>query len=311
MKAIGINEYGGPDVLRVVELPDPHPGEGEARIRVRAATVNPADVMLREGLLKAQYEGLQPPFIPGMDVSGTIDEVGDGVAGWQVGEEVVAIVDNQGSLGGYSEYVVVPAESIARKPKGKTFVEAASFLMNALTARVALDALSLSDGATLGVTGGAGAFGGYVIQLAADEGIRVVADASDKDVELLRSLGAHDIVARGDDVARRFLDVVPAGLDAVADGAVLTSAVVPAIREGGQLAVVRGWTGDPGRGITVHRVNVRDFATDHAKIARLAEQVEEGTLTLRVAETFPAEQAAEAHRMLERGGVRGRIVLEF
>ena len=314
MKAVGIYQYGGPEVLQTIDLPEPHAGPGQVRIRVRAAAVNPADVMLRSGLLRDYYAGLQPPFIPGMDIAGTIDEVGDGAEqshGWSVGQDVVAVVDNHGSYGGYSQYVVVLASSVARKPTGSTFVEASTFLMNALTARVALNTLALPAGATLGVTGGAGAFGGYVIQLAAAEGLRVVADAVETDVDLIRSFGASEVVCRGDGVVQRFREIVPAGLDAVADGALLCEQITPAIRNGGQIVVVRFWDGEPGRDITVHQINVRSSVTDDAAIARLAEQVEFGVLTLRVAAVFPADQTVDAHRMLDRGGVRGRIVLEF
>lgn len=111
MRAIGLFDYGGPEVLQQLELPEPHAGAGQVRIKVRAAAINPADVMLREGLLDAFYEGIDPPFVPGMDIAGTIDEVGEGVSeavGAAIGEDVVAIVSNRGSHGGYTEYVVLP-----------------------------------------------------------------------------------------------------------------------------------------------------------------------------------------------------------
>ncbi|GHO87069.1 zinc-binding dehydrogenase [Dictyobacter formicarum] len=139
----------------------------------------------------------------------------------------------------------------------------------------------------------------------------MVADAAETDVDLIRSFGASEIVRRGDGMAQRFRNVVSARLDAVADGALLCEQITPAIRNGGQIVVVRFWDGEPGRDITVHRINVRGSVTDHADIARLAEQVESGVLTLRVTAVFPADQAVDAHRMLDRGGVRGRIVLEF
>lgn len=158
MKAIGLSSYGGPQVLHVVDLPEPHAGPGEVRVRVRAAGVNPADLMLRDGSLADWHRDMEPPFIPGMDVAGTIDEIADDARpiegeSLSLGTDVVGIVDNHGRHGGYSEYVVLPAESVTRKPAGTTFPQAASFLMNALTARCALDALALAPGATLVVTG--------------------------------------------------------------------------------------------------------------------------------------------------------------
>lgn len=313
MKAVGLYDYGGPEVLEVLEVATPHAGAGEVRIRVRAAGVNPTDTLLRSGWQRGRW-GDQPPFVPGMDVAGTVDEVGDGVGdshGWSVGNDVTAIVVPKGRSGGYSEHVVVPADSVTAKPTNATWAEAASFLMNALTARQALDLLNLPAGATLGVTGGAGAFGGYVIQLAVNEGLRVIADSSPADEELIRSFGAHEIVPRGDGVAARFRAVVPGGLDAIADGALLHEHVIPAIRDGGQIAVLRLWTGEAERGITVHPFTVRSYVTNVAAINRVRGQVESGVLAIRVAATLPYHEAAEAHRRLEHGGLRGRIILEF
>ncbi|MGW1711661.1 NADP-dependent oxidoreductase [Streptomyces sp. NPDC002156] len=314
IKAIGLHIYGGPDVLHAVELPEPHAGPDEVRVRVRAAGVNPADAMLRDGSLAEWYRDFEPPFIPGMDVAGTLDEVADDVKaayGLSEGEPVIGIVDNHGRHGGYSEFVVLPAASVTRQPVGTTFPEAASFLMNALTARSILDSLALAPGSTLVVTGAGGAVGGYVVQLAASEDLRVVAVASEHDEEWLRSHGADTFVARGADIAQRVLDVVPGGAEAVADSAMLHDLIAPAIGDNGQIAVVRFWDGDPGRGIVVHPVNVRSRITDTAAVIRLREQVESGELTLRVAATLPADQAPEAHRLLEKGGLRGRLILEF
>jgi NADPH2:quinone reductase len=313
VKAVGLYDYGSPDVLEVLEIPTPHAGPGEVRIRVRAAGVNPTDTLLRSGWQRGRW-GAEPPFVPGMDVAGTIDEVGEGVKNshkWTVGDEVTAIMVPKGSSGGYSEHVVVPADSVTTKPAGATWAEAASFLMNGLTARQALDLLSLPGGATLGVTGSAGAFGGYVIQLAANSGLRVIADSSPADEDLIRSFGAHEIVSRGDGIAGRLRAVVPQGLDAIADGALLHDQVMPAVRDGGQIAVLRLWQGQAERGIKVHPFTVRSYATNTAAINHVREQVESGVLAIRIAATLPFYEAAEAHRRLERGGLRGRIILEF
>jgi NADPH:quinone reductase-like Zn-dependent oxidoreductase len=150
-----------------------------------------------------------------------------------------------------------------------------------------------------------------VVQLAKADGLRVIADAAEADEELVRGLGADDVVRRGDDVADRIRALVPDGVDGLADGSVQSELVTDAIADGGGLAVVRGWKGEPGRGITVHRIWVARYAQRADALDRLRQQVEDGTVTLRVAHTFSAEQAAEAHRMLEGGGVRGRLVLTF
>jgi NADPH:quinone reductase len=310
VKAVGLLRFGGPEVLEVVEIPEPQAGPGEVRIQVHAATVSPTDTVLRQGLYPAGRTRSGPPYVPGMDAAGVIDQVGDG-AGWRAGDQVMAIVVPGGTRGGYAQKVVVPADSVARIPAGAGFAAASTLPMNGLTARLCLDRLGLAPGQTLAVTGAAGAFGGYTVQLAKADGLCVIADASPADEALVRSLGADEIVARGDDVAERIRQVIPEGVDGLADGAVLNDKVVPAIRDGGGLVVVRGWDGDAGRGITVHRILVRGYAREHAKLDRLRQQVEGGAITLRVGRIFPPGQAAEAHRVLAAGGRRGGLVIDL
>jgi NADPH2:quinone reductase len=313
MRAVGVVNFGGPDALEVVDVPEPHAGPGEIRIHVAAATVNPTDTYIRNGgraemLAKAG----PPPYVPGMDIAGVVDEIGDGAeTDLAVGDHAMAIVVPKGGYGGYSEYLVVPAASAAHVPAGTSDVEASTLPMNGLTARLALDLLDLKPGQTLAVTGAAGAFGGYAVQLGKADGLRVIADASEADEELVRSLGADVVVRRGDDVAARIREVVPEGVDGLADGAVQDTLVYGAIRDGGRLATVRGFNGEAERGITVHPVWVRDYARAQAKLDQLRQQVEDGAVTLRVARTFPAEQGSEAHRLLEQGGTRGRFVITF
>lgn len=310
MKAVGLTTFGGPEVLQIVSLPTPEPGPGEVRIRVRAVAVNPTDTGLRMGASQS-YLKSPPPHVPGMDAAGVIDAVGAG-SDWAVGDEVMAIVSPVGPRGGaYAEEIVVPADSVARIPAGSKFAAAATLPMNGLTARLSLDQLALQPGQTIAVTGAAGAYGGYVVQLAKADGLRVIADASEADSALVRDLGADVVVRRGDDVASRIRQVVPDGVDGLADGAVLDAKVLPAIRDGGGLAVVRGWGGPSERGITIHSTRVRDYLHNQAGLDRLRQQVEDGSLTLRVAAVLPAEQAAAAHRQFEAGGTRGRLVLEF
>lgn len=310
MKAIALRTFGGPEVLEVVDLPEPHPGPGQVRIRVRAVAVNPTDTALRAGFYKDRLRS-PSPHVPGMDAAGEIDEVGEG-ADRHVGERVMAIVLPTGPLGGaYAEQIVVPSDSVASMPAGCDFVSACTLPMNGLTARLSLDQLALEPGQTLAVTGSAGAYGGYVIELAKADGLRVIADASQADTELVSRLGADLVVARGPDLSARIRQHAPGGVDGLADGAVLNGGALPAIRDNGRLPVVRGWPGPTQRGITIHRIMVSDYARNRAALQRLRQQVEEGTLSLRVARTYPPEQAADAHRQLEAGGTRGRIVIEL
>jgi NADPH:quinone reductase-like Zn-dependent oxidoreductase len=314
MKAIGITEFGGPDVLQLVELPDPQAGTGELRICVHAAAVNPTDVAMRSGIgpYVESLRGMPPPYVPGVDAAGMVDQIGDGAStDLAVGDRVMAIVVPSGKNGAYAEYVVVPAESAVRVPLGASDCEAASLPTNGLTARLALDVLALRPGQRLAVTGAAGAVGGYAVQLARADGLHVIADASSADEQLVRELGADVVLPRGDDFARHVRDNVPEGVDGVVDAALLDEKVVSVVRDGGGFVAVRDYLGVRPRGIAFHRVLVSVYAREHAKLDRLREQVDAGQLTLRVARTFPADQAAQAHRLLEAGGIRGRIILEF
>ena len=321
MRAVGVSEYGGPDVLELVELPRPSAGPGQIRIRVHAATVNPGDTLLRIGDLDEVLRNgpLKPPYVPGMEAAGIVDQVGPGAqTDLRVGDRVMAVLMPIDATGGaYAEYLVVDADQAARAPAGTTHAEAATLPMNGLTARLALDVLNVASGETIAVTGSAGAVGGYAIQLAKVDGLRVIADAAASDETLVATLGADQIVARGPDVGQRIRQWWPDGVAAVVDGSRQGPAVVPAIRDGGQIAAVRGWELDGSselgedRGITVRDVFVPEYTHRSDKLDELRALTEEGRLTLRVARTYPAAEAAEAHRALEAGGVRGRLVLTF
>jgi NADPH2:quinone reductase len=310
MRALGVQQLGGPENFRVLDVPEPHAGPGEVRIRVHGATVNPTDT----GMIAGRYPGTADkpgPYVPGADAAGVVSEVGEG-APFAVGDEVMAVVVPTGPHGGaYADEVVVPAAQVVPVPAGVDLHAASTLLMNGLTALLALEAMAVPAGGTLAVTGAAGAYGGYVVQLAAADGIRVVADASEADEELVRGLGAHDVVRRGDDVGDRVRALVPGGVDALTDGAVQDALVVPAVRDGGRITTVRGWAGPAERGITVHPVWVFRSAGRTELLDRLRRAVEAGAVTLRVAQVLPAEQARQAHELLAAGGVRGRIVLDF
>ena len=293
------------------ELAEREPGSGEVRIRVAAATVNPTDIGFRSGRQSAQLTGVEPPYIPGMELGGVVDAVGSG-SGWQPGDRVMAIVIPRRPEGGaMAESVVVPAASVARVPEGTSLEAAATLPMNGLTVRLALDLLALKPGETLAVTGAAGAVGGYAIELGVADGLRVIAVAAPKDEALLKKLGAEAVVARGDDAAQRIRSMFPEGVDAVVDAAVIGAPILPAIRDGGGLAAVRAFEGESERGITIHQVRVAEYAQNQTALDRLGQLVAQGKLTLRVAEIFPPERAAEAHKRLEAGGVRGRLVIVF
>ena len=319
MRAIGFTEFGGPEVFEVLELDEPHAAEGEVRIQVRAAAVNPSDVASRSGALLARmsqylpdFQYPPPPYIVGWDVAGVIDEIGPGAqTDLAVGDRVVAIASPMAGDGGYVERLVVPVESVVPAPTNVDEAAAATLPMNGLTARLALDKLALAPGATVAVTGAAGVLGGYVIQLAKADGLRVIADAAPADEALVAQLGADTVVARGAEVATHIRAVAPSGVDALVDCAVQDDAVIDAVADGGAIVTVRTHSGPTERGISWHPIYVGEYQRDRARLDQLRRQVESGVLTLRVADTYPAEQATQAHRRLEAGGVRGRLVLTF
>lgn len=313
MKAVGFYDFGDPDVLRVLELPEPQAGPGEVRIRVHAAAVNPTDVLLRTGGHAVRMPDRRPPFIPGMDAAGVIDQLGPGTdERLAVGQRVLAMVLFTGPHGGaYAEQIVVPAASVVPAPAGIGLPAASTLLMNAMTARLALDALATPPGATVAVTGAAGAVGGYAVELAKADGLTVIADAAPHDIDRVRRFGADHIVERGTDVAARIRALAPEGVAGLVDGSMQATQVVPAIADGGTLAELRGWPGPAERDVRVCPVMVTDGITDTEGLNTLSRRAETGTLTLHVADVLPATEAAKAHRMVEAGGLRGRVVLDF
>jgi NADPH:quinone reductase-like Zn-dependent oxidoreductase len=315
MRAVTFSRLGGPEVLEVSQLPEPQPGRGEVRIRVAAATVNPTDISFRSGrqftVAQLAEMGVHPPFIPGMELAGVIDAVGDGTP-WRPGDRVMAIVNPRRPGGGaQAAMVVVPAASVARVPEAISFEAAATLPMNGLTVRLALDQLALKPGQTLGVTGAAGAVGGYAVELGVSEGLRVIAVARPQDEAVVKRFGAETFVPSGDAAIRRVHDAAPGGVDGLIDAAVLDGAALPAIRDGGKLATVRGFAGPTERGITIAPVRVTNYVLNGEALDRLGRLVAEGRLTLRVAETFPPERAADAQRKMAAGGTRGRLVIVF
>ena len=194
MRAVTITEPGGLDVLKVADLPPHDAGAGEVRIAVKAAAVNPTDIALRQ----RGGGDLPAPWVPGMDAAGVVESVGPDVDRLSVGEEVMAAVSPRRPEGGAQQaLVVVPEASVVPIPDGATLAQAATLPMNGLTARSGLELLGLKEGDTLAVTGGAGVLASYVIPLAKEHGLRVIADAKPEDEELVKSFGADVVVPRG------------------------------------------------------------------------------------------------------------------
>jgi NADPH:quinone reductase-like Zn-dependent oxidoreductase len=286
-------------VLEVIEREIPAPGAGEVRIAVKAASVNPSDVSTRQ----RGVDGVEPPWVPGWDAAGVVESVGEGVRRVAVGDEVMAVVLPRRAEGGaQSELLVAPEASVAKIPDGATLEQAATLPMNGLTAFLGLELLGLRDGDTLGVSGGAGLLASYVIPLAKLRGLHVVADAKSEDEKLVRSFGADVVVRRGD---------FTGPLDAVYDTALLREELLSVIRHGGALGSVRTWDADTEGGVNVKHIQVATVLHRTDWLEDLRKLASSGVLQLRVAATYPPERAADAHRLMEAGGLRGRALIVF
>jgi NADPH:quinone reductase-like Zn-dependent oxidoreductase len=309
MRAVVVPSFGGPEVLEIVEVPVPQVGPGQVRVGVEAATVNPVDLATRAGALaeaglmtRRELVGL------GWDVAGVVDEVGPGVRDLRPGDRVIGLSDRLDlPLGTQADQVVLDADAVALAPRGVDPVAAATLPLNGLTAAQALDLLDLAPGQTLLVTGAAGAVGGFAVELAVARGLRVVAAADDRDEALVRGFGAEEFVPRSAELSDAVRRAVPGGVDGALDTAVLGARALDAVRGGGSfVAVVAGGQPIPLRGIRATTVWIR---SDGARLAELVSLVENGGLTLRVADTLPLEEVAKAHLRLAEGGLRGRLVL--
>lgn len=311
IKAIAVARSAGPVTFEMLEVDEPHAGADEVRIRVAVAAIDLSDAAVRPPSYGPGFEPSGPAYRYAWDTAGTVDEVGDG-ADWSVGDEVMAIVVPRGAhVGTYAEHVVVPIGSLARIPAGSSFVAASTLPRHGLAARESLDRLDLRPGQTLAVTGAAEGYGAYVVQLAKADGLWVIADAARADEKLVTSLGADMIVPSGDDFAERVRSRMPGGVDAVADGAGMGPKVVPAIYDGGGIAVMYRWKGPAERGVVVHQINVHNFAGNQSRLDWLRQQVEDGALALRTLVTLAAEDAVAPHRQFEWAGLRGRVLVEF
>jgi NADPH:quinone reductase-like Zn-dependent oxidoreductase len=312
MRAVGVHTYGGPEALEIVELPEEQAGPEEVRLRVFAAAVNPTDTLARNGSRAETQKMDPPPYVPGMDAAGVVDQVGSEVTtGIHVGDAAMAMVIPRGAHGAYRESLVLKASSVVPSPEGFSHVQASSLPMNGLTATLSLELLGLQQGQVLAVTGGAGAYGGYMIELGKEAGLTVISDASDVDMALVKELGADIVVPRGDDFAEKVREHFPNGVDGLGDGAVLNELAIDAVSDGGAFTSVRGFSGSDIRNINFTTTFVSKLDGDFVKLDTLREHAENGVVTLRIAGTYPAENASDAHATLEAGGTRGRCVITF
>lgn len=313
MKAVGFTEFGGPEVMRVFEHPEPRAGRGQVRIKVAASSLNPSDKEARSGNMRGMPNFPESAVhIVGWDAAGVIDEVGDGVRDeLAIGRDVIAVLHPEMDRGAQAEYVVAPEESVVLAPSGATAIEASTLLMNAMTSRIALDMLELEAGGTVAITGAAGATGGFAVELAKARGLTVIADAAEADRDLIAGFGADHLVPRGPDFGHHVRDLMPAGADGVVDNALIPDASLAAVRDGGTVSSLRGQSIPNERGVHWARPWIYDGLRDTVALEQLRDQAEAGALSLRVAQVFDPSEIASAHRRLAQGGLRGRLVMDF
>jgi NADPH:quinone reductase len=304
MHVAEVTAFGGPEVLRLAERPDPAPAPGEVVVRIRAANVNPTDLGTRSGQARARMPDLQPPFVPGWDLAGEVTAVGGEVTAFAPGDRVVGMIPFGrigGRVGAYAQAAAVDPGWLAPLSTDVDDATAATLPLNALTARQALDLIAAPPGATLLVTGASGAVGGFATQLAEREGLRVLAQASHDDEDWVASLGATEVLPRSTDLAT----IGP--IDAVLDAVPLGPGSTAALREGAIAVFTRPpQPPEPPRDIRFETVLVQSNA---AQLRALTADLEQGLLRTRVAEVLPLAQAARAHELNEAGGMRGKVVL--
>jgi NADPH2:quinone reductase len=312
MKAVVIDRFGGPDVLRVVDAPDPQARPGEVRVAVFGAGTNPVDAGNRAD---GTWAGIELPHILGYDVAGVVDQIGDDVEGVKVGDRVIAMTPFPRGAGGYAELVTIDANLVAPIPTTCSLLEAAAVPLAAGTAYEVLERIRLAPGSWILVHGASGGVGTFLVQLAAAQGLRVLAVGSGRSHDLLRSLGAaHCIEYRDVDVASVALELAGGPVDAIVDlvGGLTLQESLASVREHGNLVSIAtpdlDLDGVVDANLTFHGVLITDSGD---RIRILADLLGEGTIRPVIAEVYPLERVAEAHRRLEFGHAGGKIVLRL
>jgi NADPH:quinone reductase-like Zn-dependent oxidoreductase len=305
MRAILVERFGGPEVLTLAETERPEPISTEVLVEVHAAGVNPVDYKTRRGEGVARWAG-RPPFLLGWDVAGVVAAAGYGVTRFRRGDRVFGMPHFPRSGGAYAEYVTAPSLQFARIPDGLDFVHAAAVPLAALTAWQSLiDAAQLRAGQTALVHGASGGVGHLAVQIAAAKGASVVATARRQNHDFLRALGAAEVVDPAE---------APASVDLAMDlvGGSGKTRLLGVIRAGGVLLEIADDADEATRsrarqlGITIREPLVEP---DGRALDEIASLLSKGTLRVTIDEVFPLEAAADAHRRVERGGVRGKVVL--
>lgn len=321
MRAAQVTEFGDRDVLQVNEVETPEPGDGEVRIEVKAAGINFADIMQRRG----HYQGgPKPPYIPGLEVAGVIDEVGDGV-GREVGDEVVTMV---GAGGGYAEYAVADAMGLFDIPEGLSFEAAAGFPVQYLTAQNCLHEWGgLEEGESVLIHAAAGGVGTAAVQIAREAGAEIFGTASTQEkLDKAESLGAdHTINYVEDDFVEEVREKTDYGVDLVLDGVggETTSRSLEALKEFGRMVVFGAASGEPGQpstdnilfgnqeiiGYHLGRGVQRKPMKVLSSVTELSDMLADGKLEVQFDKAFDLDDVADAHEYVESRQSMGKVVI--
>lgn len=308
MKAIRIHSFGGPEVLEYEDVPRPKPSNGQVLILLRAASVNPLERTIRQGVMQ-KVMPVKLPFIPGSDLAGVIESVGDDVAALSAGQEVYGFIPP--TVGGtYAQYIAVPTDVLVAKHEALDFSSAASVPVVSMTAWQALFVYAdLAEGQSVLIHGGAGGVGMYAVQFARWKGAHVTATASAKDIEFVKGLGADEVI---DYKADRFEDKV-SGVDVVLDvvGGETQQRSWQTIKPGGILVATTAPPSQEDAARHGVRTVMMQMQGDGEQLSTINELIAAGTVKTSVGATFPLAQAAEAQQASAKGGVRGKIVLQI
>jgi NADPH:quinone reductase-like Zn-dependent oxidoreductase len=299
MKAIVVHQYGGPEVLKFEEYPDPVAGPGEVLVRVAATSVNPIDYKRRAGLTKDFYP-LKFPGLIGVDMAGTVVKIGPGVEGFSVGDQVFTMADNT-----YAELCVVKATILAKVPQGLDLIQAAALPLVTTTGNQLLLATGIKAGQTVLVVGAAGNVGRSAVFTAKTQGATVIAGVRKRQIDDAKTVGADQFVATDDDTAIANLPPLDAVADAV--GGRTAEKLIAKVKPGGVYASVVGAPQNAADYPSVKVVTV--FSKfDRKTLEFMAEAVRDGKLVIPISLKLPLSEAAEAQATAEKGGV-GKIVL--
>jgi NADPH:quinone reductase-like Zn-dependent oxidoreductase len=299
MKAIVVHEYGGPEVLKFENYPDPVPGPGEVLVRVAAASVNPIDYKRRAGLTKDFYP-LTFPGLIGVDIAGTVVKLGPAVDGFSVGDQVFAMADNT-----YAELCVVKAAILAKVPKGLDLIQAAALPLVTITGNQLLSATGIKAGQTVMVVGAVGGVGRSAVFTAKQRGATVIAGVLKRQMDQAKTVGADQVVATDDDAAIANLPPLDAVADAV--GGRTAEKLIARVKPGGVFATVLEAPHNAAKYPSIKVVHV--FSKfDRKTLESMAEAVRDGKLVIPISQKLPLNEAAEAQATAEKGGV-GKILL--